>query len=212
MSALLDHLYQHMPSLPALVYFARKMNMTQKKVTDSKENTLNSMIATMNTVAVIDFEILEYTHLEYVKGLQEKKAEQEKTPQKEEKREVPQFLKDKAELVHEQLALINSLDQKLTQALKGLDNRIREVKNSLGEGTNMADMASGMIEAGDVEDGGFESLFSDQPLWDRLPPPDPPVLPERIALTRSIAAPTPPLIRSQAVPPAAEKPSKTLNI
>ena len=186
--------------------------MSQKKVQDSRENTLNAMIATMNTVAVIDFEILEYTHLEYVKGLKEKRAKEEEPPQSETKPEIPQFLKDKAELVHEQLSLINSLDQKLTQALKDLDDRIREVKNSLGEGTNMADMASGMIEGGPAEEGDFESLFKDQPLWDRQPLPESPGLPERIPLSRSIAAPTPPLIRSQAVPPVAEKQSKTLNI
>lgn len=159
MSALLDHLYNTMPTLPALVYFARKMNASEG-IPDSKENTIQALMATLATVSVIDYEVLEHANLEYLRRTMKKKEEPV----------VPDFLKEQAERVHEQLELINSLDQKLTKALKGLEERMEQVKQSLGEGANSLDSMIPFqpLESGDgaADSHPFESLFKDQPLWE----------------------------------------------
>ena len=201
MSALLDHLYETMPSLPALVYFARKMNASEG-VPDSKDNTIRAMLATLATVSTIDYEILEKTHLEYVREIMQKKEEEERAEEESEAkadRPMPEFLKEQAEHVHEQLGLINSLDQKLTKALKGLEARIEQVKESLGEGTNTVDTAQGFQSIDTGCDGSpFESLFKDQPLWEiRRPAEEGFGDLERIPLTRQIAAPASPQMQAK---------------
>lgn len=168
----LQHLYKSMPAVPSLVYLARKMNIMQGRE-DTIENGFTSLADVMQLLLLEDFATLEEAHFKHTSA---------------DKPEIPNFLKEKADRVHAQLALINELDQKLTNSLRGLEQRVAKTKETLAEGSALSTLPA--------ESVNFESLFEDQPLILGEAPED---LDDAVQLELGATPPRPVLKRSVAI-------------
>lgn len=154
---LLENLYKTMPSVPGLVFFTRKMNKSTGKE-DTPAETRSTMNTLIKLLSDIDFDVAEKKHLSFVQDLSD--SESEYTVSSEEKKENP-FISSKVKEVTSQLEKLNELDKKLTQAIYSIEDKIKEVKNQLDLGNNLADEFSmGQAQGSNTD---FSALFDDPP-------------------------------------------------
>ena len=184
MEETLDNMYESMPSVPAMVYFARRLNRTNSL----EDNTVNTRQTLNNLIAVLsnlEFETLEKKHLEFMKLLTADK-ESEYTVSSEDK-QPPTFMEQKIKNVSEQLSELNDLDKKLTTAIYSVEEKMKQVKSNLDLGTALIDQFS--MEESKNGNSDFSALFEEKTtetqgtFGERLPEPLP--------LQRSIAVPPP---------------------
>ena len=194
---LLDNLYETMPSVPAFIFFARKMNASAG-LEDTHEETRTTLNMLMKVISEIDMPLAEKKHLDYVKSLAD--SESEYTVSSEEKKGDNPFIASKIQEVGSQLEKLNELDKKLTKAIYGIEDKMNEVKKQLDLGNNLADEFSMSQNTGNTD---FSALFEDKtteasagfqlPDLPDLPPlelirqtgdcPPPPQLPQSINIT-----------------------------
>lgn len=189
---LLDNLYESMPSVPGIVFFARKMNKAAGSP-DTYEDTRSTLNMLIKLISEIDLNVAEAKHLEF---LNSNKNEEESvyTVSSEEKPKENPFIASKVAEVGAQLEQLNELDQKLNSVLYGIEDKIKQVKQQLDMGNNLAD--SFAMEQQGLGNPDFSALFEEKsteassgfqmPNLDPLPPLPP------LTLTRQIAAPPPP--------------------
>lgn len=173
----LYNVYKSVPAVPSLVYLARKMNLMEG-LDDTPGNGVKSMIEILQVLLEENFETLEEAHFKNLSSV--------------ERPEVPAFLKEKADKVHAQLALINELDKKLATSLNGLEERISRAKQALAEEGSL----SATLPTLPTESLDFESLFKDQPL---VLPQQEEELDEAVQLELNDVPAPPPLRRSVAI-------------
>lgn len=196
MEETLDYMYESMPSLPAMVYFARRLNKSQG-FEDNTANTRTSLNNLVDMVAGTDFETLEKKHLEFMKLLSTDK-ESQYTISSEEEKQPPSFMEQKITDVSEQLSKLNELDKQLTLAIYSVEEKMKVVKTNLDLGTALTDQFS--MQESQNGNADFSALFEEKTTDTQGTLTDP--LPDPLPLQRSIAV----------APPGYESAPRELNV
>lgn len=185
MEETLEKMYESMPSVPAMVYFARRLNRANdlEDTTANTRQTMNNLVAVLSTV---DFETLEAKHLEFMKALA-CDEQTEYTVSSATEKDPPTFMEQKIGDVSQQLQKLNDLDKQLTLAIYSVEEKMKTVKQNLELGTALTDQFSMQESSQGAHD--FSSLFE-----------------EKTVETSGMFPPPLPLSRQTAVPPGFEEP------
>lgn len=155
---LLDNLYETMPSVPGIVFFARKMNQSAG-APDTYEETRGTLNMLIKLISEIDIDVAERKHLDFVKSRAEEESVYTVSSGDEKPNEDP-FIASKVAEVGNQLEKLNELDQKLTAAIYSVEDKIKQVKGQLDLGNNLADEFSmGQESQGNTD---FSALFEEK--------------------------------------------------